>query len=113
MRPPSRKICAASSQSRGPCPAITVRPSGTNADDFNIVCAAPAVITPGSVQPGIGNGRSSAPVARITRFALTKAEAPPIETAISRLRSRLQTVARWMTSALLARNACTRSAPTQ
>ncbi|MGY4414955.1 hypothetical protein ACVWW4_006691 [Bradyrhizobium sp. LB7.1] len=35
MRPPSRKICAASSQSRGPCPAITVRPSGTNADDFN------------------------------------------------------------------------------
>ena len=28
MRPPRRRICAASSQSSGPCPAITVRPSG-------------------------------------------------------------------------------------
>ena len=28
MRPPRRKICAASNHSSGPCPAITVRPSG-------------------------------------------------------------------------------------
>ena len=32
-------------------------------------CAAPTVITPGKVQPGIGIGRSSAPVQTITRRA--------------------------------------------
>ena len=69
MAPPALRICAANSQSSGPLPGEHRRPSGTRPEDFSSVCAAPAVITPGSVQPGIGNGRSSAPVARMTRRA--------------------------------------------
>ena len=60
--------CAANSQSSGPQPGehrapLRARGRRTSA----AICAAPAVITPGSVQPGIGNGRSSAPVARMMR----------------------------------------------
>ena len=66
---PARSICAASSHNSGPLPASTVRPLGTSPCALSAVCAAPAVITPGRVQPGIGNGRSSEPVATITRRA--------------------------------------------
>src|SRR2546428_250519 len=61
----------------GPCPASTVRPSGTRSAFFNSICAAPAVITPGSVQPAIGTGRSIAPVATRMRCAVTVSLAPP------------------------------------
>ena len=41
---------------------------------FRSICAAPAVITPGKVQPSTGKGRSNAPVATSTRRA---AHSPP------------------------------------
>ena len=63
-----RAATAAARCRRAPC-----GPCGTMPRAFSSACAAPAVITPGSVQPGIGNGRSSAPVARITARALTSA----------------------------------------
>ena len=88
------RICAASSHSSGPVPASTMRPSGTRPEALSSVCAAPAVITPGSVQPGIGNGRSSAPVARMTRRACEHARACRRSRRRSRGRGReLQTVA--------------------
>ena len=44
-----------------------------NACDLLIVGAAPAVMTPGKVQPGIGKGRSCAPVAiRTRRVSMTQ-----------------------------------------
>ena len=113
MRPPARSSCAASSHSSGPVPASTRRPSGTRPLDFSSVCTAPAVITPGNVQPGIGNGRSSAPVARMTRRASSRRETPPAETPSSRVESRLHTVAPWTISAPLALASATRRAPAQ
>ena len=56
-------------------------------EDLSSTCAAPAVITPGSVHPGMGNGRSSAPVARMTARAATertsRAAGGPCDTPIS------------------------------
>jgi hypothetical protein len=80
---PALRYCQAISQSSGPQPAITTRPSGTRPDAFSAVCAPPQLITPGSVQPGIGKGRSSAPVASITSRATMMRERPAIETPIS------------------------------
>ncbi len=75
---PSRAYCAASSSRSGPVPASTTGPSGTSAFAFSRVCAAPAVITPGSVQPAMGKGRSSAPVAmRIVRAVTSSARPSP------------------------------------
>ena len=43
-----------------------------------IACAAPAVTTPGSVQPGTGRARSWAPVARIKPLAVTDSRRRPV-----------------------------------
>ena len=51
-------------------------PSGTTAADFSRVCTAPALMTPGSVQPGMGTARSIAPVATRILRASTEREAP-------------------------------------
>ncbi len=53
----------ASRRSRGPLPARTTRPAGLSPASLARLFAAPAPITPGSVQPGMGTGRSMAPVA--------------------------------------------------
>ena len=58
---------------------------------FSSVCPAPTVITPGSVQPRTGIGRSSAPVARMTRRAGITPRGRPAETPISSASSRCQT----------------------
>ena len=84
IRPPTRASCAATRNNSGPVPASTTRPSGTRPEVFSSSCAAPAVMTPGNVQPGIGKGRSSAPVARITCFACTSRATPSRETPISK-----------------------------
>ena len=63
---------AASSNSNGPCPARTTRPAGWIAACFKATCKAPTVVTPGSVQPGIGIGRSIAPLAISTARARTR-----------------------------------------
>ena len=57
------------------------------AELWSAIWAAPAVITPGSVQPGIGNGRSSAPVARMTSRAWMRRAEPGRDTPISKLRT--------------------------
>jgi hypothetical protein len=74
-------------------PARTTLPLALRPEDFSRICAAPQVITPGSVQPGMGNGRSSAPVARMMWRAVSRREPPPTEMPISRSRETLQTVA--------------------
>ena len=83
----------ASSHSSGPAPASTMRPAGTIPEVFSSTCAAPTVITPGSVQPGIGNGRSCAPVARMTASATTvsmrRELSPPTATVSSQVPSSL------------------------
>ena len=99
--PPARRICAASSHSSGPPPASTVRPIGTRPCALSVVCAPPALITPGRVQPGMGNGRSSEPVAMITRPAWMSRAWPAIETPTRRVGSRLHTVAPFTISAPL------------
>src|SRR5207249_1421808 len=68
---PASRYCAATSQSNGPAPASTTRPSPTTPEVLSRTCAAPADMTPGSVHPGIGNGRSSAPLAMITARVIT------------------------------------------
>jgi len=61
---PARRYCAA--RARGAARPGQGGPAvATRAEDFSRIWAAPQVMTPGSVQPGIGTGRSSAPVARI------------------------------------------------
>ena len=111
--PPARRVCAASSQSSGPPPAITVQPCVTRPCALSAVCAPPAVITPGSVQPGIGNGRSCEPVATMTRFAAIMRALPPTETPTIFSRSRLHTVAPFTISAPLALASATSAAPSQ
>ena len=112
-RPPARRICAASSHSSGPVPAITVRPAGSRPCALSTVCAAPAVMTPGSVQPGIGNGRSCEPVAMMTRRASIMRAAPAIETPTMRSGSRLQTVAPFTIVAPLALASLASASPAQ
>ena len=80
---------------------------------MSAVCAAPAVITPGRVQPGIGNGRSSEPVAMITRCAWIMRAWPAIDTPTSRLGSRLHTVAPLTIAAPLALASAASAAPAQ
>ena len=111
--PPARRICAASSHSNGPVPAITVRPLGSRPCALSAVCAAPAVMTPGSVQPGIGNGRSCEPVAMMTRRASIMRALPAIETPTMRCESRLHTVAPFTIDAPLALASAASSAPAQ
>ena len=111
--PPARRICAASSQSSGPVPAITVRPAGSRPCALSTVCAPPAVMTPGKVQPGIGNGRSCEPVAMIMRLAAIMRALPPIETPTIRCGSRLHTVAPVTIDAPLALASAASSAPAQ
>ena len=53
----------ASRRSNGPLPASTTRPEGFSPASFVRLLAAPAPITPERVQPGMGTGRSMAPVA--------------------------------------------------
>ena len=77
MGAPARASCQASSSSSGPEPAMTVGAEGTIEAFLSSVCAAPAPITPGSVPPGIGTGRSMAPVAMMTRRARTTRASPP------------------------------------
>jgi hypothetical protein len=97
--------------SSGPDPASTQRPSGTAPVDFSSVCAAPHVITPGSVQPGIGTGRSIAPVAISIRFAARR-DAPPLPRVYTlHSPSICHTVVSGRYSALLARNRLTRVRP--
>lgn len=60
--------CLASSKSRGPLPNRTKSPAGTKPTVFSSNCAAPAYITPGSMAPGSGMGRSIAPVAINSRL---------------------------------------------
>jgi hypothetical protein len=68
-RLPAFSNCAANSHNSGPLPASTVSADGASPDDFSNDCAAPTPITPGSVQPGIGHGRSCAPAAISTARA--------------------------------------------
>ena len=69
MATPALHSCHATCHSSGPAPASTTRPDGTSAADLSSACTAPAVITPGSVHPGNGTGRSIAPEATITARA--------------------------------------------
>ena len=50
-------------------PASTTRPRGTRSACLSRIWAAPPVMTPGRVQPSMGKGRSSAPVATMRRLA--------------------------------------------
>ena len=81
MRPPALRSCQATCHSSGPLPANTTRRSGTSAERLRSVCTPPAVTTPGSVQPGTGNGRSSVPVAitsaRAAKVSATRAACRP------------------------------------
>ena len=92
---------------------MTVRPSGSRPCAFSTVCAAPAVITPGRVQPGIGNGRSCEPVAMMTRLASIRRALPAIETPTMRSGSRLHTVAPLTISAPLALASLASASPAQ
>ncbi|MDT8872230.1 hypothetical protein RAA17_16185 [Komagataeibacter rhaeticus] len=53
---PARRYCAASSHISGPRPAMTMGAGGTTPLAFSMVWAAPTVMTPGRVQPGMGRG---------------------------------------------------------
>ena len=57
----------ASCRFSGPLPAISTRSPGQTRCARTSVCNEPVVITPGSVQPGSGTGRSCAPGARTSR----------------------------------------------
>ena len=67
----------------GPLPAISTRWPAATPYERASVCMAPVVITPGSVQPGIGSGRSMAPVATIRWRARTMAATPWVKTEMS------------------------------
>ncbi len=110
MARPARRYCAATRYSSGPQPANTA-PSTATALDFSSSWAAPAVITPGSVQPATGIGRSRAPVARMTRSAAISRIPSPSETASRKPRSMCQTPAPGTYSTALSRRAAARPAP--
>ena len=72
---PRRKRWQPSRGSRGPLPASTTGPDGTTPDRSRM-SAPPAPMTPGSVQPRKGTGRSIAPVAAMMHRARASVETP-------------------------------------
>ncbi len=73
---PTAFNCDKISRKRGPWPASTKGLFGTKSAVFSAICAAPAVITPGKVQPGKGMDRSWAPTAIIRRLAAIRLTLP-------------------------------------
>ena len=91
-RPPANSS-QASWRLSGPLPAISTRSPGQTRCARTNVCSAPVVITPGSVQPGRGTGRSCAPGASTSRRGRNVTARPPTSAAISSAAKPPQTVA--------------------
>ena len=73
---PARTSEAATASCNGPVPESSTRRPGSTRWRLTRDWTAPAVNTPGSVQPGKGIGRSEAPGARMSTWAIREDGAP-------------------------------------